>query len=310
LANFGGPIIALTAVGYTYPNDLGILNAGAPGLISDTDPGVANVRSPTSYTFGGSVLTGTCHVPTASQVLSGVAVDATTGNVVLPLAVQVVAGVAFGPASGSTGTYVASYTAAANVRLGTNRGDGVTGTLHVPGASQVLATIAVDATTGTVVLPATADVRLATTFGPASGSTGSLHVPTASQVLATISVDATTGNVVLPAAGQVESGFTFGPASGTTGTFVGAGIDPGLFIGATVSAVVSAGDLTLAFTGSAPAASILQSGAIYCNLTSGAAAPGKLPIATATAVDSTHVRLTFAPAFAVAPAVNDTALIG
>jgi hypothetical protein len=209
-------------------------------------------------TTGGTVLANQY----AANIVSAIAIAKAA-----PAASKVQSGQAFGLDGELTGSYSGSgsYTGAANVRLGTNRGDGVTGTLAVP---------------------------------------------TASQVLATIAVDATTGNVVLPTAGQVESGITFGPASATTGTFAGGGIDSGLFIGATVSAVVDAGNITLAFTGAAPAAAILQAGGIFCSLTDGSAAPGKLPIATATAVDSTHVRLTFAPAFAVAPQANDTALIG
>lgn len=64
-------------------------------------PAEDDVRNGVSY--GGS-LTGSCHVPTAAQVLDGVAVDATTGNVVLPAAGDVRNGTSFGPASSSTGT--------------------------------------------------------------------------------------------------------------------------------------------------------------------------------------------------------------
>lgn len=70
---------------------------------------------------------------------------------------------------------VAPYTAAANVRSGTDRGDGVVGTLAVPSAGNVRLGVAVDATTGTLVLPAVNKVLIATGFG-AGGSefTGTL----------------------------------------------------------------------------------------------------------------------------------------
>jgi hypothetical protein len=63
------------------------------------------VRSADAYGPSGYTITGTLAVPTASQVLAGVAVDATVGNVVLPTTAQVMAGVTFGPSSGETGTY-------------------------------------------------------------------------------------------------------------------------------------------------------------------------------------------------------------
>jgi hypothetical protein len=43
-------------------------------------PAVTDVRSGTAYWLNGSNVTGTCAVPTAANVLSGVAVDATTGT--------------------------------------------------------------------------------------------------------------------------------------------------------------------------------------------------------------------------------------
>ena len=67
----------------------------------------SDVRYGTS--FGAlSAESGTCHIPTASQTLLGVSVDATEGNVVQPLIAQVVAGVAFGPSSSLTGVFAFS----------------------------------------------------------------------------------------------------------------------------------------------------------------------------------------------------------
>jgi hypothetical protein len=47
-----------------------------------SDPAIANVRSGTSYKYESNAnnKTGTCAVPAASNVLLGVAVDATTGT--------------------------------------------------------------------------------------------------------------------------------------------------------------------------------------------------------------------------------------
>lgn len=47
---------------------------------SYSDPGVANVRSGTSYTQAGVSLTGTASIPAASDVKTGVAVGSTTGS--------------------------------------------------------------------------------------------------------------------------------------------------------------------------------------------------------------------------------------
>ena len=81
-----------------------------------------------------------------------------------------------------TGTYSApspTYTAAANVRYGTDRGDGVTGTLRVPTPSQVLSGVAVDDTSGNVTLPTAGDVRVGTQYGVSgTGTTGTLQVTT------------------------------------------------------------------------------------------------------------------------------------
>lgn len=117
------------------------------------------------------------------------------------------------------------YTAASNVRLGTNRGDGTIGTLVVPPVSTVLTTETFDnGTTGTVVLPTAAQVLTTATFGPAS---------------------ATAGIVVLPAAGQVESGIPFGPSSGLMGTYTGAGVPATSY---TISGIPSAPVVGVSYT--------------------------------------------------------------
>ena len=82
----------------------------------------------------------------------------------------------------STQTGSGTYADAADVRSGTDRGDGTLGTLSVPTASQVLNGVAIDATTGNVVLPAVGDVQTSVTFGASSGLTGTFAVPTEAQV--------------------------------------------------------------------------------------------------------------------------------
>lgn len=76
-----------------------------------------------------------------------------------------------------------AYTAAANVRSGTDRGDGTTGTLVVPAASHVtIGTTYDNGTAGTVTLPIVGDVEAGVTFGAALGSTGTFAVPSAGNV--------------------------------------------------------------------------------------------------------------------------------
>jgi len=50
------------------------------GSASSVDPGIANVRWGTEYQINGSNLTGICYVPSATNVVFGVNVDATTGT--------------------------------------------------------------------------------------------------------------------------------------------------------------------------------------------------------------------------------------
>ena len=59
----------------------------------------------------------------------------------------------------------APYTVAANVRSGTDRGDGTIGTLAVPIAGDVEAGVAVDATTGTFVVPTIGHVQSGIGYG-------------------------------------------------------------------------------------------------------------------------------------------------
>jgi hypothetical protein len=90
----------------------GTLDMGLYTLISGV-VGAVDVRFGTARYSGGS--TGTCHVPTASQVLSPVAVDATTGNVTLPAdGSNVVVGTNFGVTGNSiVGAYPTTATSQA-----------------------------------------------------------------------------------------------------------------------------------------------------------------------------------------------------
>ena len=150
-----------------------------------------------------------------------------------------------------------TYTAAANVRLGTNRGDGTVGTLAVPTAAQVLAGVAVDATTGTVVLPTTAQVAAGTTFGPGGAEVGTLATGSGTPAAAVVgpllagqpctvlltgvtagavytATSTVTGNVVPPvtATGATAS-VTWTPTASGTLTF--ASVTPGAAVPAAVS---------------------------------------------------------------------------
>ncbi len=97
-----------------YGGTLNFPNIGASqqALTTYSDPGIANVRSGTGYTFNSVSLTGTCSVPTAANVRLGTAVDATTGTCVVPAAADVKSGVSV---DATTGTLLSTNPGAANV---------------------------------------------------------------------------------------------------------------------------------------------------------------------------------------------------
>lgn len=113
------PVPADNYSGYTYTSlaasevKTGTAYGPGPGTLTGTytgsdrwtDPGVANVRSGTAYKADSTSnnRTGTMAVPAASNVLVGVAVDATTGTYVGVTAGEVKTGTSFGV--GLTGTY-------------------------------------------------------------------------------------------------------------------------------------------------------------------------------------------------------------
>ncbi len=192
--------------------------------LSNTDPGIANVRLSQGYVIAGSALTGTAAIPTAANVRSGTATDATTGTLAVPSVANVLNGVSvdnttgtyvdpsasdvkigvlFGAASALTGTYDGSDrhsdVGIANVRLGSvyksnSTSNNRTGTAAIPVAANVRSGTSTDATTGTLVVPSAANVR--------SG----------------ISVDAGTGTLVVPTLANTKIGVS---GDGGTGTYDG-----------------------------------------------------------------------------------------
>jgi invasion protein IalB len=263
-----------------------------------TDPGIANVRSSTSYTYAGSSLTGTAAIPTASNVLLGVSTDATTGNVTLPSTSNVKTGVTFGSSLGSTGTYDGSdrWTdpGIANVRTSTaykanSTSNNRTGTAAIPVAGDVRSGTSTDATTGTLVVPSAANVKTGVSFDTAStgtydgsdrwtdvgianvrsGSTykanstsnnrtGTAAIPTAANVRSGTATDATTGTLVVPSTANVRSGTSFDVSS--TGTLI-----------VPTAANVRSGTSVDATTGSlvVPIASNVKTGVTYDAVTVG-----------------------------------------
>ena len=191
---------------------------------TSTDPGTANVRSGTAYEIAGTSLTGTCHVPTASQVLSGIAVDATTGNVVLPTAGQVEAAVTFGPASATTGTYdpiTGNYTdpGASHVEAGTTykfAGSTETGTLVGSGPSA-------ESLTGTVVSATTTSVTISAGSGTVFNATANAYASGVPRYLAWTS-GSNKGLVVTVTSSSVAGGnltLSFGATAGVVAATAG-----------------------------------------------------------------------------------------
>jgi hypothetical protein len=173
----------------------GTLNMGLYTLISGVVV-AGNVRNGTArYSGGGN---GSCYVPTASQVLSGVNVDATTGNVTLPAnGNNVVSGTNFGvngtsvqgnltlagttyvlstaPAYGVNGTgggKTATIPAGANVQSGASA-YGINGTSETPSYPTTATAIAADAL---LVAAQAAFIVQGTDFTGGLGVVGSLAV--------------------------------------------------------------------------------------------------------------------------------------
>jgi hypothetical protein len=132
--DYSSPGAANTKTGVSYTYEGATVNGTYDGSDRWTDPGEVNVRSATAYKANSTSnnKTGSCAVPIASNVLAGVAVDATTGT--------------FDEAARNTDPGIS------NVRTGQAykiANASKTGTCAVPVAGNVLSGVAVDATTGT-----------------------------------------------------------------------------------------------------------------------------------------------------------------
>jgi hypothetical protein len=164
--------------------------------------------------------TGTAYIPAAADVRLGTNVDATTGTLDLPATTDVKSGVVYDNTT-KTGTYSAgggTYTGAANVRSGTDRGDGTLGTLVVPSAASVLSTATFDnGTAGTYIPVGVANVKAGVTFGAASALTGTCVVPAPANVRSGTNVSLSAGTMVIPSATKVLDDTTYD--NGTVGTY-------------------------------------------------------------------------------------------
>jgi hypothetical protein len=128
-------------------------------------------------------------------------------------------------ASGLYDPLVAGYANISDVRSGIDRGDGVNGTLVVPGASYVLSSQTFDnGTQGTLTLPVESQVLNGVTYGVGgNGSTGS-HTEAPEPTYASAANvrsgvdrgDGTPGTLVVPGAANVLESIVFD--NGTTGT--------------------------------------------------------------------------------------------
>lgn len=146
---------------YLHPNHDGHARIAvlAQPLIEDASTEPGSYVSALDLRFGvdrGDGVLGALRVPTASQTLLNVLVDATTGNVVQPSATTVLDTVSFGPNGGTPGTW------------------------HAPSAGEVISTAVFgpsSATAGTFVRPAESTVEDGVQFG-AGGTqyTGTLDV--------------------------------------------------------------------------------------------------------------------------------------
>ena len=247
--NFGTAIITLTGCVLVYPNSAGTSNSPVYGsfiwtknafsgfrMATDSgtnyyastyysDPGVNNVLSGTTYSYGGTNNKTGAYVLPNNAGVSSLVTYGISGGTTGGLASSKIMDATYGTlAAGSVlssagGTYQA--VAAANVRHGTPVGQ-TTGTACIPSAADVRHGTSVDATTGTCYVPAAADVRSGISV---DATTGTLAVPSATVVLTGNAVDNTTGSLTLPAVSQVLVGVQYGVGgNGLTGNYVTAEI--------------------------------------------------------------------------------------
>jgi hypothetical protein len=231
------------------PDDLGLSGLSFYARLRSTSDLTAQVGGMTGTLVGSGWSNATDHppvvetivLPSAGDVRDGVdRGDGVEGTLILPAEADVEDGVLYG--AGGTeyeGELVVSctYAAAGDVRSGVDRGDGVTGTLTLPAAAQVLNGVQFGAAgteyTGTVVQPAAGNVRSGTAYGPSSGTTGTCHVPAAADVRSGTNVDATTGSLAVPAAGNVRHGTAVDNTTGTCRVPGAADVRSGTLVDAT-----------------------------------------------------------------------------
>ncbi len=219
--NSGTAMVYLTGCVLVYPNSSGMSNAPVYGSFTWTknafsgfrmatdssttyyastyysDPGVNNVLSGTTYSYGGTNNKTGAYVLPNNAGVSSLVTYGVSGGTTGGLASSKIMDATYGALSVSSvlstagGTYQA--VAAANVRHGTPVGQ-TTGTAYIPSAADVRSGTNVDATTGT------------------------LAVPSATVVLTGNAVDNTTGTYWPPPPASVVNTQNFGAGSnGTTG---------------------------------------------------------------------------------------------
>ena len=219
--NFGTAFIYLTGCVLVYPNSTGMSSLPVYGSFSWTknafsgfrmatdsgttyyastyysDPGVNNVLSGTTYSYGGT--------------------NNKTGAYVLPNNAGVSSLVTYGVSGGTTGGLASSkimdatYGTLAVSSVLSSAG----GTYQAVAAANVRHGTPVGQTTGTAYIPAAADVRSGTNV---DATAGTLAVPSATVVLTGNAVDNTTGTYWPPPAASVVNTQNFGVGSnGTTG---------------------------------------------------------------------------------------------
>lgn len=194
---------------------------------SYTDPGVANVKTGTGYTYAGASQTGTYDGsdrwtdPGEANVKTGTAYKANSTS------------------NNKTGTYTGSdrWTdpGISNVRSGTaykadSTTNNRTGTAAIPAAADVRNGTATDATTGNLVVPTAAQVKTGVAFESSGASTGTYtgsdrwtdpgvaNVRSGTAYKADSTTNNKTGTLDLPSEADVRSGVTYDGAT-KTGTY-------------------------------------------------------------------------------------------
>jgi len=195
----------------------GINNASAPAVY--TDPGIANVRKDTAYTFNDAALVGTLDVDVDAN-------HAAEEDVRL--------NILYGSTNQFTGELSTSFPTSTNPGVGNVRNgvayiindDPFSGTLVIddeanhaleadvkigsPSYGENLdknGTLDSDVEANS---PAITEVRTGETYGVGNAKTGTADIPSPDDVRTGVAVDATTGNLTLPTVDQTELGITFG----------------------------------------------------------------------------------------------------